>query len=115
MRILMSKQKTCIAFSTTSFLHHFTIDMIHKDVRGIAPHLSWLGYKYFCSIHWWSLLIYMDLVFAILDWSFPTFQKSCNMIQTQFGKNIKILWSDLRREYLSKEFSTYLSSKGIIH
>lgn len=37
------------------------------------------------------------------------------MICTQFKKSIKILRSDSGGEYISKEFSSYLSAEGILH
>eukprot|EP00268_Persea_americana_P063208 TRINITY_DN8175_c0_g1_i7.p1 TRINITY_DN8175_c0_g1~~TRINITY_DN8175_c0_g1_i7.p1 ORF type:complete len:107 (-),score=6.52 TRINITY_DN8175_c0_g1_i7:1366-1686(-) len=46
---------------------------------------------------------------------FSIFQNFHYMVSTQFQKSIKILRSDSGGEYVSTEFSSFLSNKGIIH
>jgi transposase InsO family protein len=90
-------------------------NVIHTDVWGIAPHLSRMGYKYYvtfiddhCRYTWIYFLRFKSEVFS-------TFQKFYNMVCTEFQKSIKILRFDLGGEYMSSEFSSFLSNKGIIH
>lgn len=44
-----------------------------------------------------------------------TFKSFHKITTTQFNTHVKILRSDNGREYLSREFSTYLDTLGIIH
>ena len=90
-------------------------DVIHSDVWGIAPHLSRLGYRYYvtfiddhCRYTW---IYFLKFKFEV----FPIFQQFYNMVSTQFQKQIKILRLDSGGEYMSSEFSSFLSDKGIIH
>lgn len=38
-----------------------------------------------------------------------------NLIKNQFGRTIKIMWSDNRLEFLSKELQDFFLEKGIMH
>ena len=74
-----------------------------------------MGYKYYvtfiddhCRDTWIYFLRFKSEVFL-------SFQKFYNMVCTQFSKSIKYLCSDSGGEYMSSEFSSFLSSKGIIH
>ena len=46
---------------------------------------------------------------------FSIFQKFHAKIHTQFNTSIRILRSDNTKEYLSKSFSSFMSSHGILH
>ena len=46
---------------------------------------------------------------------FAIFQRFYNVVQTQFKKAIKILKSNSGGEFMSHDFSAFLSDKGILH
>ena len=92
-----------------------SFDIIHTDVWGIAPTLSRTGFKYYVTFiddhsrfTWIYFMRFKSEVFSL-------FQKFYNMVHTQFQKAIKILRSDSGGEYMSHDFSAFLSDKGILH
>ena len=92
-----------------------SFDIIHTDVWGIAPSLSRTGLKYYVTFiddhPRYTWIYFMRLKSEV----FSIFQGFYNMVQTQFKKAIKILRSDYGGEYISHDFSTFLSDKGILH
>jgi Reverse transcriptase (RNA-dependent DNA polymerase) len=49
------------------------------------------------------------------DEVFKVCQEFCKMIETQFGKNLKILRSDNGTEFVNQNMHHFLKSKGILH
>ena len=90
-------------------------DMIHTDVWGIAPQSSRLGFKYYVTFiddHSRFTWIYFLCFKSEILTTFKTFY---NLVQTQFNKNIKVIRSDFGGEYISGDFSSFLTKNGIIH
>lgn len=89
--------------------------MIDTNVCGIAPSLSKLGYKYYVTFiddqFRFTWVYFLRLKYEVL----PTFNKFYKFVETQFSTNNKIRHSDSRGEYLSRDFSSFLSEKGIVH
>ena len=120
--LLQSKCEAC--FLSKSHILPFPIlrsralssfGIIHIDVWGIAPTLSRIGFKYYVTFiddysqfTWIYFMRFKSEVFSF-------FQKFYNMVQTQFKKGIKVLRYDSGGEYMSHDFSAFLSDKGILH
>ena len=89
--------------------------LIHSDIWGPSSIVSKPGYRYFVTfvddytrITWLFLMKSRSELFSIF----------CNFhaeIKTQFNASIKTLRSDNAKEYMSVEFSDYLSHNGIVH
>lgn len=89
-------------------------ELIHTDVWGIALTLSILGYKYYitfindqCCYIW---VYFLHQKSEVCD-KFKTFYY---MRHTQFGKPIKTICSDSGGEFISSDFYSFLSEKGIL-
>ncbi|CAL9022249.1 unnamed protein product [Prunus brigantina] len=88
---------------------------VHSDVWGPSHYKSVEGYRYFVS--------FLDECTGYL-WVYPLFNKSevfskflqfHALIQNQFSAAIKCFQSDGGGEFLSKVFTYFLASKGIVH
>ncbi|CAL9016186.1 unnamed protein product [Prunus brigantina] len=88
---------------------------VHSDVWGPSHYKSIEGYRYFVS--------FLDECTGYL-WVYPLFNKSevfskflqfHALIQNQFSAAIKCFQSDGGGEFLSKVFTDFLASKGIVH
>eukprot|EP00268_Persea_americana_P059265 TRINITY_DN7252_c0_g2_i3.p1 TRINITY_DN7252_c0_g2~~TRINITY_DN7252_c0_g2_i3.p1 ORF type:complete len:904 (-),score=94.40 TRINITY_DN7252_c0_g2_i3:300-3011(-) len=89
-------------------------DIVHSDVWGIAPVISHSHYKYFVTfIDDYSRFTWIYFLHAKSD-VFSVFKVFLSYVENQFSTTIKILRSDSGGEYVSKEFQTFLQSKGII-
>lgn len=102
-------------FSSTHIVSQIPFEVIHSDVWGPTPYPSLHGHKYY--------VIFLDECTKFC-WLFPLIKKSdcfssfvhfVAYVETQFAATIKNFQSDGGGEYVSKEFQTYLSSKGIVH
>ncbi|CAL2255962.1 unnamed protein product [Prunus armeniaca] len=88
---------------------------VHSHVWGPSHYKSVEGYRYFVS--------FLDECTGYL-WVYPLFNKSevfskflqfHALIQNQFSAAIKCFQSDGGGEFLSKAFTDFLASKGIVH
>jgi len=101
------------------FPHHASrapqcFDIIHSDVWGIAPVVSYTHYKYFVTfIDDFSRFTWVYFFRAKAE-VFSVFKRFLALLETQFSASIKILRSDSGGEYMSNEFQDLLQSKGII-
>lgn len=46
---------------------------------------------------------------------FSFFKQFYEMVETQFGRKLKVLRSDSEGEYTSREFAAFLAEHGVIH
>jgi Reverse transcriptase (RNA-dependent DNA polymerase)/Integrase core domain len=90
-------------------------DIVHTDVWGPSPLVSKSGCK-------WYVLFTDDFsrmtrlyLLKGKDEVFKVCQEFCKMIETQFGKNLKILRSDNGTEFVNQNMHHFLKSKGILH
>ncbi|KAJ6978380.1 hypothetical protein NC653_026695 [Populus alba x Populus x berolinensis] len=89
-------------------------EIIHTDVWGISPVISHAQYKYFVTfIDDFSRFTWIYFLRSKAD-VFSTFQAFVVFVEYQFSAHIKILRSNSRGEYMSKEFQEYLKNKGIL-
>ncbi|XP_072087350.1 uncharacterized protein [Arachis hypogaea] len=89
--------------------------VIHSDVWGPSRVTSHSGFRYFVTfIDDFSRCTWLYLMKDRSE-LFVHFKSFCSEIQNQFKTSIKILRSDNAREYFSAPFSSYLSSKVILH
>lgn len=91
--------------------------VIHTDVLGIAPNLSRpLGYKCYVTFidddSHFTWIYFLCMKSNVL---LPTFQKFYNIVHSRFDKNIKIVRSDSKGEYMEGNVSSYLLEKGVVH
>jgi GAG-pre-integrase domain/Integrase core domain len=90
-------------------------DIIHSDVWGPSRVASSSGFHWSvtfidcCSMVTWLFL--MRSKSEVPD-CFRNFHK---MVETQYGKRVKILRSDNGTEYINKSMQDFLRSEGIIH
>jgi GAG-pre-integrase domain/Integrase core domain len=90
-------------------------DIIHSDVWGPSRIISASGFRWFvtfidyCSRVTWLFL--MRSKSEVPD-CFRNFHK---MLETQYGKRVKILRSDNDTKYTNKSMQEFLKGEGIIH
>jgi Integrase core domain/gag-polypeptide of LTR copia-type/GAG-pre-integrase domain len=90
-------------------------DLIHSDVWGNAPVMSREGFKYFVIfIDDKSRATWLYLLKSKKE-VFEKFQSFFKMVETQFGKKIKILRTDNGTEYLNHTFQNFLLENGTLH
>ena len=92
-------------------------DLVHSDIIGPLPPTNKYKYKY--------ILTFIDdfsgyaQVYMLQDKNaehvVKYFDEFYNLIYTQHNKRIKIVRSDNGSEYISNEFKTYETNKGITH
>ena len=88
--------------------------MIHSDLWGIAPVISYAQYKYFITfIDDYSRFTSVYFLRS-KDEAFTAFQFFHAFIQTQISSNIKILRSDNGGEYTSHLFQEFMQENGIL-
>ncbi|KAM2616711.1 hypothetical protein TB1_033196 [Malus domestica] len=90
------------------------LGLIHTDVCGPMSTTSRGGFSYYITFtddHSWFGYVYL---MKYKSESFERFKEFKNEVEKQTGKQIKILRSDRRGEYLSNEFLDYLKECGII-
>lgn len=92
-----------------------SLELLHCDVWGPAPITSVSGFRYY-------LLIVDDFTkygsfFPLKTKSevYSTFVTFKLYVESSVGNKIKALHSDLRGEFTSPSFASYLQSHGIIH
>ena len=109
----LGKSKTLpFPHSTTRSTECF--DLIHSDVQGIAPHLSYGHFKYFVTfIDDFSRFTWVYLLHSKSD-VLNAFQFFLSYVEIQFSKCIKTLYSNSGGEYVSNNFQPFLKTKGII-
>ena len=89
--------------------------LVHTDVWGPSRTESTLGFWYFVTfIDDYSCCTWLFLMKTRAE-LFSIFQNFNAEVQTQFNTSICILRSDNAKEYLYRPFSSFLSSRGILH
>jgi transposase InsO family protein len=87
-------------------------EIIHTDVWGMS--LSHAQYRYFVTfIDDYSRFTRVYFLHSKAD-MFSIFQTFVALVETQFSTKLKILRSDSRGEYMSRDFQSFLQQKGII-
>jgi Integrase core domain len=90
-------------------------DIIHSDVLGPSRVASSFGFRWFvtfidcCSRVTWLFL--MRSKSEVPD----CFQNFYKMVETQYGKRVKILRSDNGTYYTNQSMQAFLRSEGIVH
>jgi len=109
----LGKSKTLPFPSKISRATH-SFEIIHSDVWGINPVISYAQYKYFITFiddyngYTWVYFLQNKSEF------FHMFKLFLAHIDTQFSVVVKILRSDYGGEYMSHKFQSFLQSKCII-
>jgi len=89
-------------------------EIIRTDVWGMSPVLSHAQYRYFVTfIDDYSRFTWVYFLHSKAD-VFSIFQTFVALVETQFFTKIKILRSDSRGEYMSRDFQSFLQQKGIL-
>ncbi|KAM1425821.1 hypothetical protein TB2_017749 [Malus domestica] len=109
-----SKQ-TRLPFDVSSTKSCKPFEIVHSDVWGPAPLVSFDGFRYFVTFvddfsrcTWLYLLKSKDEVINV-------FQEFHSLVTNQFSTQLKVLRSDNGTEYMSNAFTQYLTCHGIIH
>nr|AEJ72555.1 putative retroelement polyprotein [Malus domestica] len=109
-----SKQ-TRLPFDVSSTKSCKPFEIVHSDVWGPAPLVSFDGFRYFVTFvddfsrcTWLYLLKSKDEVINV-------FQEFHSLVTNQFSTQLKVLRSDNGTEYMSNAFAQYLTCHGIIH
>ncbi|KAK8954800.1 hypothetical protein KSP39_PZI002048 [Platanthera zijinensis] len=90
-------------------------EIVHSDVWGPAPIVSYDGFRYFVSfIDDFTRCCWVYLMRAKSD-VFYFYTQFSHMVATQFSSRIQILRSDNGGEYTSSSFSAFLASQGTLH
>ncbi|KAK8954463.1 hypothetical protein KSP39_PZI002722 [Platanthera zijinensis] len=90
-------------------------ELIHSDVWGPAPIVSFDGFSYFVTfIDDYSRCLWVYLLKRKSD-VLSVYTHFTAMIQTQHGKSVHILRSDSGGEYTSRSFDEFLCSEGTLH
>ena len=88
-------------------------EIIHTDVWGSSPVLSHAQYRYFVTfIDDYSRFTWVYFLHSKAN-VFSIFQTFVALVETQFSTKIKILRSDSKGEYMSRDFQSFLQQKGI--
>ena len=89
--------------------------LVHTNDWGPSRTESTLGFRYFGTfINDYSRCTWLFLMKTQAGFFF-IFQKFHVEVRTQFNTSIYILQSDNAKEYLSRPFSSFMSSHGILH
>lgn len=111
----LSGKMSRLPFSTKSNKSDIPFYKVHTDVWGPAPCVSIDGYRYY--------VLFVDEC-TRFTWIYPLINKSdvflvfvqfLAFVSNQFNASVKILQSDGGGEYVSKNFKSFLASKGILH
>jgi len=90
-------------------------DIIHSDVWGLSRVASASDFRWFVTfIDCCSRVTWLFLMRSKSEVS-DCFQNLYKMLETQYGKKVKILRSDNGTEYTNKSMQEFLKGKGIIH
>jgi Integrase core domain/GAG-pre-integrase domain len=110
----MAKQaKLPFSLSTSKTLSPF--ELVHSDVWGPAPLMSYNGFKYFVLfIDDFSRTTWLYLLRS-KDEVFDSFIEFTSRIKTQYDGKIKIFRSDNGTEFVNNKFLTFFKENGIIH
>jgi hypothetical protein len=88
-------------------------DIVHSDVWGISPFISYARYKYFVTFiddfSRYTSVYFLQSKSEVLS----VFQTFVAYVKTQFSTSTKILGFDSGGEYMSHEFHNFLNHKGI--
>ena len=90
-------------------------ELVHSDVWGPCPVVSPTGFRYFVTFvndHSRTTWLYLMKNHLELFFNFRAF---CAEIHTQFHISIQNLRSDNAKEYLSKQFQSFMLQNDILH
>jgi len=109
-----ARRKTHPPSSTRMTRSTHPLERVHSDLVGPIPTTSINGHRYAVSFtcdysnHVWSLPMKSK------DQTLATFKVFNAQVKRQYGLNIRYFRSDHGGEFMSKDFSDYLESEGII-
>lgn len=107
----LSKQKKLPFPNSTSQTQH-PFQLIHCDIWGPFPVISYDGYRYFLTIvDDYSRCTWIHLLKTKSE-ARHHLQNFCHMVETQFNTSVKILRSDQGLEFNRNDFFNH---KGILH
>ncbi|PRQ49208.1 putative RNA-directed DNA polymerase [Rosa chinensis] len=111
----LSGKFTKLPFSLSSEKSSIPFEIIHSDLWGPSPSMSFEGFKYYftlideCTRYTW--------IFPLRNKreAFPLFQVFCAFIANQYSASVKVLQTDGGGEYTSHIFKEFLAKNGISH
>jgi transposase InsO family protein len=90
-------------------------DIIHSNVWGPSRVVSSSGFRWFVTfIDCYSRVTWLFLMHSKSEVP-DCFQNFHKMVETQYGKRVKILRSDNGTEYTNQSMQAFLRSEGIVH
>jgi len=92
-----------------------SLELIHSDLCGPMPEMSWGGAKYFLTFiddHSRKVFVYF---LKSKDEVFDAFKTFKALVENECDKKIKVLRTDNGGEYISNDMKTYLRNLGIRH
>ena len=92
-----------------------TLELVHSDVCGPMSIQSIGGSRYVMLIIDDYSRYIMAYILKHKSDAFQRFKEFATLVENQFGRRIKKLWSDNGGEYVSNEFRNYLKSVGIAY
>ena len=109
---LYGKQKRA-KFPTGTHTTKGILDYVHSDIWGPARTQSLGGARYYITfIDDWSRKVWIYLL-KHKNQAFKTFKQWKALVETQTGKQVKVLRTDNGLEYLSDEFNEFCKDNGI--
>ena len=90
-------------------------ELFHSDVCGPCPVVSPIGFRYFVTfVDDYSRTTWLYLM-KNCSKLFSHFRAFCAKIHTQFHLYVQNLRSDNAKEYVSKQFQSFMLQHGILH
>jgi hypothetical protein len=92
-----------------------SFNLIHSDVWGPAPIVSFIGYKYFVIfIDEFSKITRLYLLKNKSEVCLK-FQEFCNFVENQYNAKIKVFSSNNGAEFINQNFIKFYQEKGILY